>query len=92
MELIMDMPVPVVMVSSLSATGDAALKSLELGAVEFVHKPSQFDPSVLKTLAESLVSKVKAAASVNVLKGLRSSAKTFLLGTTRKGGVIYGCW
>lgn len=74
-KLMKHMPVPVVMVSSLSATGDAALKSLELGAVEFVHKPSQFDPTVLKTLAESLVSKVKAAASVNVLKGLRSSTK-----------------
>ncbi len=75
-KLMKHMPVPVVMVSSLSATGDAALKSLELGAVEFVHKPSQFDPTVLKTLAESLVSKVKAAASVNVLKGLRNSQKS----------------
>jgi len=61
-------PTPVVMVSSLGSTGDAAMKSLELGAVEFVHKPSQFDPSILKDLASTLVEKVRAAASVNVLK------------------------
>nr|BFD69062.1 hypothetical protein HAGR004_40840 [Bdellovibrio sp. HAGR004] len=66
-------PIPTVMVSSLASTGDAALKSLELGAVEFVHKPSQFDPAVLKDLAGMLVDKVKAAASVNVLKKIRET-------------------
>lgn len=69
-------PIPVVMVSSLSSTGDAALRSLDLGAVEFVHKPSQFDPAVLKDLAETLVAKVKAAASVNMLKKLREAPAT----------------
>jgi len=64
-------PIPVVMVSSLASTGEAALKSLELGAVEFVHKPSQFDPAVLKDLAGMLVEKVRAAASVNILKKLK---------------------
>lgn len=64
-------PIPVVMVSSLASTGEAAMKSLELGAVEFVHKPSQFDPAVLKDLAGMLVDKVRAAASVNILKKLR---------------------
>lgn len=68
-------PIPVVMVSSLGSTGDAAMKSLELGAIEFVHKPSQFDPSVLKDLAETLVEKVKAAASVNILKKLKEAPK-----------------
>jgi two-component system chemotaxis response regulator CheB len=66
-------PIPVVMVSSLANTGEAALKSLELGAIEFVHKPSQFDPAVLKDLAETLVTKVRAAASVNILKKLREA-------------------
>lgn len=64
-------PTPVVMVSSLGSTGEAAMKSLELGAVEFVHKPSQFDPQILKDLAGTLVEKVRAAASVNVLKKLK---------------------
>lgn len=70
-------PIPVVMVSSLASTGDAALKALELGAVEFVHKPSQFDPAVLKDLAGMLVDKVKAAASVNVLKKLKEAPVVF---------------
>lgn len=64
-------PTPVVMVSSLGSTGEAAMKALELGAVEFVHKPSQFDPQVLKDLATTLVEKVRAAASVNVLKKIK---------------------
>ncbi|MEN0059168.1 MAG: chemotaxis protein CheB, partial [Bdellovibrio sp.] len=80
-------PIPVVMVSSLASTGDAALKSLELGAVEFVHKPSQFDPAVLKDLAGMLVDKVKAAASVNVLKKIKETpavmeTKTAIVNTT----------
>lgn len=61
-------PTPVVMVSSLEAEGQAALKSLELGAIEFVHKPTQFDPEGLRDLAESLVQKVKAASLVGDLK------------------------
>lgn len=69
-------PIPVVMVSSLNNTGDAALKSLELGAIEFVHKPSQFDPAVLRGLAETLVNKVRAAASVNVLKKMKETLPT----------------
>lgn len=66
-------PIPVVMVSSLASVGEAALKSLELGAVEFVHKPSQYDPAVLKDLAGMLVEKVKAAASVNLVKKLKET-------------------
>ncbi|KYG67199.1 chemotaxis protein CheB [Bdellovibrio bacteriovorus] len=66
-------PIPVVMVSSLASTGEAALKSLDLGAIEFVHKPSQFDPAVLKDLAGMLVEKVKAAASVNIVKKLKEA-------------------
>ena len=66
-------PLPVVMVSSLGAQGEAAMKSLELGAIEFIHKPSQFDPAVLKDLALMLVDKVRAAASVNILKKLKET-------------------
>lgn len=69
-------PTPVVMVSSLGSTGEAAMKCLELGAVEFVHKPSQFDPQILKDLASALVEKVRAAASVNVLKMIKERPVT----------------
>jgi two-component system chemotaxis response regulator CheB len=56
-------PLPVIMVSSLGADGAAARKALELGALEFIQKPSQFDPGVLSELAESLIAKILAAAS-----------------------------
>lgn len=75
-------PIPVVMVSSLASTGEAAMKSLELGAVEFVHKPSQFDPAVLKDLAGMLVDKVRAAASVNILKKLKEAPAPVEIKTT----------
>lgn len=75
-KLMKHLPIPVVMVSSLSSNGEAALKSLELGAIEFVHKPSQFDPAVLKDLAETLIEKVKAAASINVLNHLKQKQQT----------------
>ena len=60
------MPIPVVMVSSLSRTGEAAARALELGAVEFIQKPSQSDPLSLRTLGEMLANKVRSAASVDV--------------------------
>lgn len=78
-------PIPVVMVSSLSSTGDAAMKALELGAVEFVHKPSQFDPAVLKDLAEMLVDKVRAAASVNILKKLKEAPASIEIKSSSAG-------
>jgi two-component system chemotaxis response regulator CheB len=56
----------VVIVSSLGSQGEAAMRTLELGAVEFIHKPSQFDPTVLRQLGEMLVEKVKAAAVSDV--------------------------
>ena len=58
------------------------MKSLELGAVEFVHKPSQFDPAVLKDLAGMLVDKVRAAASVNILKKLKETPAPLEIKTT----------
>lgn len=75
-KLMQHLPIPVVMVSSLQADGDAALRALELGAIEFVHKPSQFDPIVLKQMADQLVAKVRAAASVDLKKYLNRSKST----------------
>jgi two-component system chemotaxis response regulator CheB len=63
-KLMIHHPMPVVVVSSLSSHGAAAARALELGAVEFVHKPSQFDPRVLSDLAETLIPKVIGAGSM----------------------------
>ncbi len=66
-KLMKHMPLPVVMVSSLGSQGEAALRALELGAIEFIHKPSQYDPAVIKQLGETLVEKVRAAANQKVV-------------------------
>lgn len=58
------LPTPTIMVSSLGANEDAAQRCVEIGAVEFVHKPSQYDPMVLRSLAENLAEKIIVAASV----------------------------
>jgi two-component system chemotaxis response regulator CheB len=62
-KLMLHFPLPTIMVSSLNPDDDAAVRSLELGALEFVHKPDQFDLNTLRFFAENLVQKVIAAAS-----------------------------
>jgi len=67
-------PMPVIMVSSLNPDGRAARRALELGAIEFVQKPSQYDPAQLRDLSETLPQKIlAAAASRGKLKSARPS-------------------
>ncbi|MBC86391.1 MAG: chemotaxis protein CheB [Bdellovibrionaceae bacterium] len=71
-------PMPVVMVSSLSSDGQAALKSLELGAIEFIQKPNQTRMADLQKLGHSVAEKVRAAANVNMslwMKQLKEKPK-----------------
>jgi two-component system, chemotaxis family, protein-glutamate methylesterase/glutaminase len=57
-------PMPVVMVSTLTvAGGQATLKALELGAVDFVTKPSAQVARSVEDFAADVVSKVRIAAS-----------------------------
>ncbi len=60
-------PMPVVMVSSLTAEGaEVTLQALELGAVDFVRKP-QIDVSLgLQSYADELVAKIRTAATARV--------------------------
>ncbi|MGI6552551.1 MAG: protein-glutamate methylesterase/protein-glutamine glutaminase [Bacillota bacterium] len=60
-------PLPVVMVSGLTAKGaQTTLKALELGAVDFVAKPEKRQDLIL--LAEELPAKVRMAAGVPAAK------------------------
>lgn len=70
-------PLPIIMVSSLGADGRAAQKSLELGAVEFIQKPSQFDPRSLSQLGAGLIPKVLAAASISKEKILNKAKQAY---------------
>lgn len=55
-------PMPVVMLSALAKKGaNATIKALELGAVDFVTKPSHF-PSAVQEIREEVIFKVKTAA------------------------------
>jgi two-component system chemotaxis response regulator CheB len=58
-------PMPVVMVSTLTvAGGEATLRALQLGAVDFVTKPAmQMSSTLISTFAGDIVSKVRIAAA-----------------------------
>lgn len=69
-------PTPVVMVSSLTdANADITLKALELGAVDYIAKPTDCDPAELQEYAQSVIQKVKQAAHSHVSKPPSSVAK-----------------
>ncbi len=64
-------PLPVVMISALAQKGaKATLLALELGAVDFITKPSPY-PSSVRKVSDEVVPKVKAAsqARMSVLAG-----------------------
>lgn len=61
-------PLPVIMVSYLTVTGaKQTIDALELGAVDFVTKPSK-DIATLGNIQKELVQKVKLAATIKVKK------------------------
>jgi two-component system chemotaxis response regulator CheB len=62
-------PVPVVMVSSLTARGaDVTLRALELGAVDFIPKPQFSVDSDLASYAEEVAEKLRSAAGACVAR------------------------
>src|SRR4051812_6431894 len=64
-------PVPVVMLSSLTAAGaEATVRALALGAVDFMQKPSANHPGGLSALGDELVAKVKHASRARVRRPL----------------------
>lgn len=69
-ELIMSSnPKPIVIVSSESREGaDITLKALELGAIDFVAKPSSGIDLDMNTVREELIRKLKMAAKVRVVR------------------------
>lgn len=60
-------PMPVVMISSLTAKGaEVTLQALELGAVDFVTKPGVDVADGLDSYAEEIIGKVEAAAKARM--------------------------
>lgn len=64
-----DCPVPVLMLSSLTAEGgEITLKALDMGAVDFIDKSAARSAMDILSIAGELITKVKAAANVDVSK------------------------
>ena len=70
--IMIEAPRPVVMISSLTAEGaEATLEAIELGAVDFIAKPSGAVSLEIDRLRPLLVEKVRAAASARIRRTLR---------------------
>ncbi len=60
-------PMPVVMISALTeSNAEVTLTALELGAVDFIAKPTMDVESALNDYAEEIIAKVKVASQANI--------------------------
>jgi len=59
-------PIPIVIVSIASESGELALKALEAGAVSFIQKPTALATERVMEMSEELIEAVKEAASVSL--------------------------
>jgi two-component system chemotaxis response regulator CheB len=91
-ELIMTQhPRPIVIVSSESREGAAStLKALELGAIDFVPKPTSGIDLDMKTVREELTRKLKLAAKVRVVRTATRSKISVPLGPASGGADFSG--
>lgn len=70
-------PMPVLMISSLTErSSEAALKALELGAVDFVAKPKLGIADGLRGYAEEIADKIRTAYATNPGRRMRTGAAT----------------
>jgi len=68
--IMMERPTPCLMVSSLTQDGAlATFEALELGAVDYVAKPSGTISMDIKTQADEILAKVRAAAGARLRRG-----------------------
>jgi two-component system chemotaxis response regulator CheB len=70
-------PVPIVIISVASPSGEQVLAALEAGAVDFLQKPTALATDRLLDVADELVAKVKAAAGAQMWRiGPGAAART----------------
>jgi two-component system chemotaxis response regulator CheB len=68
-------PLPIIIMSIASETGEAALTALDAGAVDFVQKPTALATEKIFEVSDELIEKVKAAAGIPMAR-VRISAPT----------------
>lgn len=83
------MPLPVIMVSSLTQSGaKTTLEALESGAVDFVPKPHSHIYDGKEEMRDELIAKIKSAAKAkvqqHVLRNIQQANSTSLAETTHK--------
>jgi two-component system chemotaxis response regulator CheB len=84
-EIMTTNPRPIVIVSSESREGAAStLRALELGAIEFVAKPSSGVDLDMQTVKEELLRKMRMAAKVHVVRTASRIASTIQAGGNAK--------
>jgi len=77
--IMLEHPLPVVMVSALTAAGaEATLEALRLGAVDFIGKPAGAASLSIDELAPRLVEKVRAAAGARLRRSHRLAERVRL--------------
>jgi len=59
-------PLRVIIVSITSESSERVLEALELGAIDFVRKPTSLATDKILEITDELIAKVKAAAAVNI--------------------------
>ena len=70
-------PMPVVMVSSLTEAGcETTLRALEMGAIDFITKPTLDVQHGMEELAHQITSKVKAASLATIRKRVSNPTST----------------
>jgi two-component system, chemotaxis family, protein-glutamate methylesterase/glutaminase len=67
-------PVPIVIISVASPSGEQVLAALEAGAVDFLQKPTALATDRLLDVADELVAKVKAAAGARMSRVAAAAA------------------
>src|SRR3712207_6593162 len=68
-------PLPIIIMSIASETGEAALTALDAGAVDFVQKPTALATEKIFEVSDELIEKVKSAAGIPMAR-LKTSAPT----------------
>ena len=66
-------PTPIIMISSLTQEGAAAtIQALDLGAIDFVSKPSGYVSLDIEDLAHEIIAKIKLAAKIHVVRSVKN--------------------
>ncbi len=85
-------PIPIIIVSVASESGELVLSALDAGAVDVVQKPTALASDRLLEISEDLIAKVKAAADARVRRPIEHPRSASRLPSTRKAYSTLSCW